>query len=49
MGRKKHEQGRRFIRMLKIIDFVISQNDWIVGKFKSYGGIEKLQNQFLRN
>ena len=41
MGRKKHEQGRRFIRMLKIIDFVISQNDWIVGKFKSYGGIAK--------
>ena len=27
------------IRKLKPKDFLNSQNDWIVGKFKSYGGI----------
>ena len=34
---------------VKFKDFVISQNDWIVGKFKSYGGIAKWQNQSLRD
>ena len=38
---KEGMEGRRSIRKLEPKDFVISQNDWIVGKFKSYGGIIK--------